>query len=66
MAETIAMKRQLIIMNRCRKRRISMQIFEAFGISISRFAVGRILRKNRHNLPSGDGLSWHSDISSVY
>jgi putative transposase len=38
--------------------RISMQILEAFGITISRFAVGRILRKNRHNLPSGDGPSW--------
>jgi putative transposase len=38
--------------------RISMQIFEASSISISRFAVGRILRKNKHNLPSGDGPSW--------
>ena len=38
--------------------RISMQIFEAFGIAISRFAVARILRKNKHNLPSGDGPSW--------
>lgn len=38
--------------------RISMQIFEAFGIVISRFAVGRILRKNKHNLPFGDGPSW--------
>ncbi len=38
--------------------RISMQILEAFGLTISRFAVGRILRKNRHNLPSGDGPSW--------
>jgi hypothetical protein len=37
--------------------RISMQIFEAFGIAISRFAVARILRKNRRNLPSGDGPS---------
>ena len=27
--------------------RISMQILEAFGISISRFAVGRILRKKK-------------------
>jgi putative transposase len=38
--------------------RISMQIFEAFSISISHFAVGRILRKNKHNLPSGDGPCW--------
>jgi transposase InsO family protein len=34
-----------------------MQIFEAFGIAISRFAVARILRKNKHNLPSGNGPS---------
>lgn len=38
--------------------RISMQIFEAFGITISRFAVRRILRKNKHKLPFGDGPSW--------
>ena len=38
--------------------RIAMQIFEAFGIEISRFTVGRILRKNRHKFPSGDGPSW--------
>ena len=36
--------------------RISMQILEAFGIAIRRFAVGRILRNNKHNLPSGNGL----------
>ena len=34
-----------------------MQIFEAFGIEISRFTVGRILRKNRNKFPSGDGPS---------
>jgi putative transposase len=45
--------------------RISMQIFEAFGISISRFAVGRILRKNIHNLPSGDGPSWLTSIGHI-
>ena len=38
--------------------RISMQIFESFGINISRFAVGRILRTNKHKLPAGDGPSW--------
>jgi hypothetical protein len=38
--------------------RISMQILEAFGTKVSRFAVGRILRKNIHTLPSGDGPSW--------
>ena len=45
--------------------RISMQIFEAFGVSISRFAVARILRKNRHNLPSGDGPSWLTFIGHM-
>ncbi len=45
--------------------RISMQIFEAFGITISRFAVGRILRKNKHNLPSGDGPSWLTSIGHI-
>ena len=38
--------------------RISMQIFKAFGTTISRFTVGRILRKNKDKLPSGDGPSW--------
>jgi transposase InsO family protein len=38
--------------------RISMQILEVFGITISRFAVGRILRNNIHTLPSGNGPSW--------
>ena len=37
--------------------RISMQIYESFGITISRFAVGRIIRKNKHKLPTGDGPS---------
>jgi putative transposase len=45
--------------------RISMQIFEAFGIPISRFAVGRILRKNKHSLPSGDGPSWLTSIGHI-
>ena len=45
--------------------RISMQIFEAFGVTISRFAVARILRKNRHNLPSGDGPSWLTFIGHM-
>lgn len=35
--------------------RIAMQIYEALGIEISRFAVGRILHKNIDKLPSGDG-----------
>lgn len=38
--------------------RIAMQIYEAFGIEISRFAVGRILRKNMDRLPPGKGPSW--------
>ncbi|MFT6437384.1 MAG: hypothetical protein ACJAVI_005458 [Candidatus Azotimanducaceae bacterium] len=42
-----------------------MQILEAFGINISRFAVGRILRKNKHNLPSGDGPSWLTFLGHV-
>ena len=37
--------------------RISMQIYQAFGVDISRFTVGRILRKNKHKLPPGDGTS---------
>ncbi len=45
--------------------RISMQIFEAFGIAISRFAVARLLRKNRRNLPSGDGPSWLTFIGHI-
>jgi len=45
--------------------RISMQIFEAFGITISRFAVGRILRKNKHKLPFGNGPSWLTFIGHM-
>jgi hypothetical protein len=45
--------------------RISIQIFEAFGVAISRFAVARILRKNRPNLPSGDGPSWLTFIGHM-
>ena len=45
--------------------RISMQIYEAFGIIISRFAVGRILRKNKHLLPSGGGPSWLTFIGNL-
>ena len=39
--------------------RISMQIFEAFGVAISRFAVARILRKTDTTLPSG---SWRRSV----
>ena len=42
-----------------------MQILEAFGFSISRFAVARILRKSKHNLPSGDGPSWLTFIGHM-
>ena len=45
--------------------RISMQILEAFGIAISRFSVGRILRKNKDKLPSGDGPSWLTFIGHM-
>jgi transposase InsO family protein len=44
---------------------ISMQIFEAFRVSISRYAVTRILRKNRHDLPSGNGPSWLTFIGHM-
>ena len=45
--------------------RIAMQIFEAFGIEISRFTVGRILRKNKHKLPPGGGPSWLTIIGHM-
>ena len=45
--------------------RIAMQIFEAFGIEISRFTVGRILRKNKHKLPPGGGPSWLTFIGHM-
>jgi transposase InsO family protein len=45
--------------------RISMQVFEAFGIEISRFSVGRILRKNKHKLPPGGGPSWLTFIGHM-
>jgi putative transposase len=45
--------------------RIAMQIFEAFGIEISRFAVGRILRKNKHKLLPGGGPSWLTFIGHM-
>ena len=42
-----------------------MQVFKAFGITISRFAIGRILRKNKDKLPSGDGPSWLTFIGHM-
>ena len=42
-----------------------MQIFKAFGTAISRFTVGRILRKNKDKLPSGDGPSWLTFIGHM-
>ncbi len=38
--------------------RISMQLHEAFGITISPFSVGRILRKHGYKGPTNDGPSW--------
>ncbi len=38
--------------------RIAKQIYEALGIKVSRFAVGRILRKNKGKWPTDDGPSW--------
>ena len=45
--------------------RISMQIFKAFGITISRFTVGRILRKNKDKLPFWNGPSWLTFIGHM-
>lgn len=45
--------------------RISMQIIEAFGAPTSRFTVGRILRKHKGKLPSGDGPSWLTFIGHM-
>ncbi|MGD8593671.1 MAG: integrase core domain-containing protein [Gammaproteobacteria bacterium] len=47
--------------------RIAMQVYEAFGITISRFAVGRILRKHFKDYPPGhnDGPSWLTFIGHM-
>jgi putative transposase len=45
--------------------RISMQIFESFGIKISRFAVGRLLRKYHQRLPPSGGPSWLTFIGHL-
>ena len=45
--------------------RIAMQVYEAFGIEISRFAVGRILRQNWGRIPPGDGPSWLTFIGHM-
>ncbi len=45
--------------------RIAMQIVECFGFEISRFAVGRILRNDKHKLPAGDGPSWLTFIGQM-
>ncbi len=47
--------------------RISMQIYEAFGIVISRFAVGRILRTHykNSNPGKGEGPSWLTFIGHM-
>lgn len=46
-------------------QRIAMQIYQSFGIDISRFAVGRILRKARKHLPTNDGPSWLTFIGHL-
>jgi putative transposase len=46
-------------------RRISMQIFQSFGIKISCFAVGRIIRKYSKSHPSGGGPSWLTFIGHM-
>jgi len=47
--------------------RISLQIYEAFGVIVSRFAVDRILRKHTKNNPPGhnNGPSWLSFIGHL-
>ena len=45
--------------------RIAMQVYEAFGLEITRFAVARILRKNKDKLPTGDGPSWLSFVGHL-
>jgi hypothetical protein len=46
--------------------RISMQIYQAFGITISPFAVGRILRKHfKNSYPKGSGPSWLTFIGHM-
>ena len=45
--------------------RIAMQIYEAFGIKVSRFTVGRILRKNKGKWPTDDGPSWLTFIGHM-
>ena len=59
----------VIAMKQCNPRfgylRISMQLYEAFRVNISPFAVGRILRKHHANFPSGDGPSWLTFIGHM-
>ena len=47
--------------------RISMQIYQEFGVEISRFAVGRILRKHYNNSDpgKGNGPSWLTFIGHM-
>jgi hypothetical protein len=47
--------------------RISMQIYQEFGVKISRFAVGRILRKHfgKNNPGRGEGPSWLTFIGHM-
>ena len=46
-------------------RRIAMQIFQGFGIQISCFTVGRILRKYNKSQPGGSGPSWLTFIGHM-
>jgi len=45
--------------------RIAMQIYQAFGITLSPYAVRRILQKNKTNFPAGDGPSWLTFIGNM-
>ena len=46
-------------------QRIAMQIYQSFGIEISRFAVGRMLRNNPKHFPSNNGPSWLTFIGHL-
>ncbi len=48
-------------------RRIAMQVYQSFGITISSFAVGRIIRKHHILFPSGNnnGPSWLTFIDNT-
>ena len=46
-------------------RRISMQLYQSFGIRVSCFTVGRVLRKHHKSHPNGGGPSWLTFIGHM-